>query len=115
MIDEKGIIKQPKSKEEFEAIIKSGKPVLVDFSAAWCGPCQMMGPMLEEMTTSYKNINDVEIVKVDIDELKEVATELGIMSVPTFKLYNKKGEITETMVGMRPTDEFEKKLDLLLK
>ncbi len=115
MSDEKSVIKHPATTEEFETIIKSGKPVLVDFFATWCGPCQMMGPILDEMSRTYKNIDKVEIVKADIDQLKDVSMKYDIMSVPTFVLFNKKGEVAETLVGMRPTDEFEAKLNKLIE
>ncbi|MCX6808189.1 MAG: thioredoxin domain-containing protein, partial [Candidatus Berkelbacteria bacterium] len=63
---EKEKIIHPKDKEEFLEIVKGEKPVLVDFFATWCGPCQMMGVILEDMAKTYKNIEKVEIVKVDI-------------------------------------------------
>jgi len=112
--EKKEIIKHPETKEEFEAIIKSNKPALVDFYAEWCGPCQMMGPILEEMAGTYKNIAKVEIVKVDIDKIREVAIQYEIMSVPTFMIFDSEGKPVETMVGMRPTEEFEKKLNQLI-
>ena len=114
MEEKNELIKHPKSKEEFDAIIKDGKPILVDFFATWCGPCQMMGPILDDMTESYKNIGKVEIVKVDIDKLGDVAEEFNIMSVPTFMIFND-GKAVETMVGMRSQEEIESKLDGLLK
>jgi len=112
--EKKEIIKHPKDKKEFEQILAGKKPVLVDFFAEWCGPCQMMGPMLDEMIKTYKNIDKVEIVKVDTDKINDVAMDFNIMSVPTFMLFNRKGEAVETMVGMRSTDEFEEKLDRLI-
>lgn len=102
-----------KTKEEFEKLIKGDKPVLVDFFAEWCGPCQMMGPMLDEMAENYKNIDKVEIAKVDIDQLADVASEYGVMSVPTFIVFNN-GKNVNTYTGMRPTDEFEAQLDKLI-
>lgn len=115
MSEEKNnIIKHPKNKEEFSKLIASGKPVLVDFFAEWCGPCQMMGPILEDMTKSYKNIDKVEIAKVDIDELRDVALEYSVMSVPTFMIF-KDSKSIETIVGMRPIEELEEKLNNALK
>jgi len=113
MIDKKEIIKHPKTNEEFEKIIASGKPVLVDYFATWCGPCQMMGPILDDMAENYKNIDKVEIIKVDIDELRKPAEKYNIMSVPTFMLF-KDGKDVETMVGMRSQDDLEAKLDKLI-
>jgi thioredoxin 1 len=114
MEEEQELIKHPKSKEEFEEIIKGNKPVLVDFFAVWCGPCQLMGPILDQMAKTYENIDKVEIVKVDIDELREVALDHGVMSVPTFILF-KDGKPVETMVGVRSQGEIESKLNDLIK
>jgi len=113
MTDKKEIIKHPKTNEEFEKIIAAGKPVLVDYFATWCGPCQMMGPILEDMAKNYKNIDKIEIVKVDIDELRQPAEKYNIMSVPTFMLF-KDGKDVETMVGMRSQEVLEEKLDKLI-
>ena len=113
--EKKQIIKHPATKEEFETILKGGKPVLVDFYAEWCGPCQMMGPILEEMVATYKNIKNIEIVKLDIDKLKDVAIQYEVMSVPTFIIFDKEGKPTDKMIGMRPTEEFERKLDQLIE
>jgi thioredoxin 1 len=113
MTDKNEIIKHPKTNEEFEKIIASGKPVLVDYFATWCGPCQMMGPILEDMAKNYKNIDKIEIVKVDIDELRKPAEKYNIMSVPTFMLF-KDGKDVETMVGMRSQEVLEEKLDKLI-
>lgn len=110
----KEAIKQIETKEEFEELINGKKPVLVDFFAVWCGPCQMMGPILEQMAEEYKNIDKVEIAKVDIDLLKDLAMQYGVMSVPTFMIFQE-GKQIETMVGMRPQEEFQEKLDLLVK
>lgn len=113
MTEKQEIIKHPKTNEEFEKIIAGGKPVLVDYFATWCGPCQMMGPILDDMAENYKNIDKVEIVKVDIDELRKPAEKYNIMSVPTFMLF-KNGKDVETMVGMRSQDDLEAKLDKLI-
>ncbi len=87
------------NKQEFEEIIKSNKPVLVDFFATWCGPCKMLSPMLEEM--SENSNGKYEIVKVDIDDNYDIAKSFGIMSVPTMIIF-KNGEEQEKMIGLRP-------------
>lgn len=104
------MIQHPKDKAEFEKLISGKKPVLVDFFATWCGPCQMMGPILDDMEKSYKNIDKVEIAKVDIDELKDVAIGYRVMSVPTFIVF-KDSKPGEPMVGMRSGADLESKLD----
>ncbi len=114
MSEQHETIKHPVTLEAFNGIIASDKPVLVDFFATWCGPCQMMGMLLDDFAKSYKNIHKVEIAKVDIDELKEVALDFNVMSVPTLIAF-KDGKPVETMVGMRPIEEIEEKLDALIK
>ena len=101
------------SKEALEKVIKGDKPVLVDFFAPWCGPCQMMGAMLDDFVTEYKNIDKVQIVKVDIDQFKELAEQFNVMSVPTFVFFDK-GKSVDVMTGPRPMDEIESKLDKLI-
>lgn len=108
------LIKHPKDKDEFNKLIGAGKPALVDFFAEWCGPCQMMGPILDDMAANFKDIDKVEIIKVDIDALSDVAEQYGIMSVPTFVLF-KDGKPAETLVGMRPQEELEQKLKEALR
>jgi len=114
MSEDKSKIVHPASKEEFSKLIKGKKPVLVDFSAEWCGPCQMMGPVLDQMSEEYEKIDQVVIAKVDIDALRDVALEYNVMSVPTFMIF-KDGKPVETMVGMRPEEELVKKLDELIE
>lgn len=113
-MSEKEKIVHPKTKEEFDKLISGKKPVLVDFFAVWCGPCQMMGPILDELTEKYKKIDEVEIAKVDIDELRDVAGDYDVMSVPTFMIF-KEGKPLETMVGMRSQGDLERKLNEALE
>jgi thioredoxin 1 len=106
-------IKHIESKEEFDKIINSDKPVLVDFFATWCGPCKMMGVILEDMAKDYKNIDKVEIVKVDIDQNRELSREYDIMSVPTMKIFSK-GKEVNSYTGMRPVEVLEEDLNKLI-
>lgn len=73
-------------KDNFEVTINSDKPVLVDFSATWCGPCQMMAPILEEMANEE---TDFVTAKLDIDEVPEIAAKYHVMSVPSFLVFVK--------------------------
>ena len=85
--------------EEFNEITKNGT-TLVDFFADWCGPCKMLGPVLEKVSEQY---NDIEFVKVNVDENMDLAQQYGIMSIPTVYLF-KDGEVVNKMQGYVPED-----------
>ena len=90
--------------QSFSEIIQSDKPVLVDFSAEWCGPCQMLGPILSELKTRVKD--KAAIVKVDVDRNQQLARSLRIQSVPTLVIYQK-GEIKWRQSGVKQAAELE--------
>ncbi len=93
--------------DNFEAeVLKSDKPVLVDFYADWCGPCQMVGPILEELA---KEREDIKIGKINVDEEGELALKYRVSSIP-YLAYFKNGEIVNQMVGFQGK---EKILDML--
>lgn len=89
----------------FSSLINSDKPVLVDFSAEWCGPCKMLAPILSQV--SKKLGDDARIVKIDIDKNPSLANKLKIMSVPTLILY-KNGKIIWRESGVMSADQLEK-------
>ena len=94
------------NESNFETAVKgSGKPVLVDFFATWCGPCKMLAPMLEEL--SEKLPENCEIVKIDVDQNPEAARKFRVMSIPTLILFEN-GQPTERMVGVHPLDEISR-------
>ena len=88
------MIKHIKNEDEFAREIQEGE-VLVDFFATWCGPCQMLGPILEEIAEKQK---DIRILKVDVDACSSLARNYGVMSVPTL-LFLKEGKLLERRVG----------------
>lgn len=82
-----------------EEVLNSDKPILVDFWAAWCGPCKLLGPTIEEL---HKEMGDkVKIGKVNVDENQALAAAYGIMSIPTVIIL-KGGKIVEQFIGMQP-------------
>ena len=84
------------SEAEFEEkVLKNTKPVFVDFYATWCGPCQMMAPILEEIS---KENPDVDFVAIDTDEAEELSAKYGVMSIPNMMLF-KNGEVADRILG----------------
>ncbi|KMT23304.1 thioredoxin [Clostridium cylindrosporum] len=87
-----------------EEVVNAGKPVLVDFWAEWCMPCKMLSPVIEEVAKSLNG--QVEIVKVNIDENPQSASQLGITSIPTLVLFND-GKLVSKIVGFQPKEQIE--------
>jgi len=86
-------------------------PVLVDFWAPWCGPCKMIGPIIEELAAQYGD--KVKIGKVNVDNNQELAAQFGIRGIPTVMLF-KGGQMLNSFVGVKPKDEFARALDAAL-
>ncbi|MCX4779618.1 thioredoxin [Streptomyces sp. NBC_01264] len=89
-------------------VLKSTKPVLVDFWAAWCGPCRQIAPSLEAIAAEYGD--EIEIVKLNIDENPETAAKYGVMSIPTLNVYQG-GDVVKTIVGAKPKAAILRDLD----
>lgn len=98
------------TKDNFDAeVLKSDKLVLVDFWAPWCGPCQMMGPVIEELSTE---VTTVKIGKLNVDEHPEIAQQFSIMSIPTMKVF-KGGVVVKEYIGVQPKDTLKTELAAL--
>ncbi len=94
-----------------ELVINSDKPVLVDFWAAWCGPCRMVGPIVEELSNDFDG--KAVVGKVDVDANNEVAAKYGIRNIPTL-LFFKNGEVVDKQVGVVPKPALAEKLNALM-
>lgn len=96
------------SEEKFEEeVLKSESPVLVDFYADWCGPCQVMEPVIEKLS---KEIKDAKIVRVDVDKNPDLSSKYQVMSIPTFAIFHK-GEVVDSSIGVQEASELKEKLE----
>lgn len=91
-----------------QEVLKSSTPVLVDFWAEWCGPCRMIGPIVEEMAGEYEG--KAKITKVDVDANPQISMKFGIRSIPTLLIF-KNGQIVDQIVGAVPKSVLKKQLD----
>ena len=94
-----------------EIVLQSDKPVIVDFWAEWCGPCRMVGPIVEEIGEEYKN--KAVVTKLDVDSNPATTAKFGIRNIPTV-LFFKNGEVADKQVGAVPKNNLVNKLEALL-
>ena len=90
-----------------EIVLRSDKPVLVDFWAEWCGPCRMVSPIVDEIAGERP---DIAVGKVNVDEQPELAAQFGVMSIPTLLVF-KGGQLSQKAVGARPKEDLLKLLE----
>ena len=92
-----------------ELVLKNDKPTVVDFWAAWCGPCKMVAPEMEKLAAKYEGV--VDVVKVDVDANPRLSQAFGIMSIPTIACF-KPGQQPQGVVGFRPLEQLEQAFGL---
>lgn len=98
------------TKDNFETeVLKSEKPVLVDFWATWCPPCRLLGPVIAEI--AEEQITSLKVGKVDVDEQKGLASQFNIMSIPTMILF-KDGKVVKEILGYKPKEEILELINL---
>ena len=94
-----------------ETVLKSDKPVMVDFWAAWCGPCRMVGPIIDQISEEYAD--KAVVGKVDVDANQEFAAKYGVRNIPTVLIF-KDGEVVGRQVGVAPKNAYTEAIDSLL-
>lgn len=97
--------------QNFEELLNAGLPLVIDFSATWCGPCQKIAPIIDELATEYEG--KVNICKCDVDENDGLTSRFGIRNVPTI-IFLKNGEVVDKQVGAAPRQTFADKINGLL-
>jgi len=106
MADSKAV--QQLTDSDFESTVNGGKPVFVDFWAPWCGPCRIVGPIVEELAPNYEG--KAVIAKMNVDDNPMVAQRFGVTSIPTLMMF-KNGKLVDRMVGAAPKNALQSFID----
>ena len=101
-----------KTDANFNELVNSGKPMVLDFWAEWCGPCRMVSPIIDELAQEYEG--RVTIGKMDVDNNDDVVGQFGVRNIPTI-LFFKDGKVVDKIVGATSKDKFVEKIEALLK
>ena len=104
-------MKAIKSNKEFNDLVQSGKPFVLDFYADWCGPCQVLLPVVEKLSTEFKD--QVEILKVNIDEQRELAAKFKVKSIPSI-FFLKENKVYDRVNGVASESALRKKVEALI-
>ncbi len=96
----------------YEAIMAEGLPVIIDFWATWCGPCQMVGPMINELADEYAG--RIIVGKIDVDANSEIPSQYGVRNIPTILFFNKNGEVVKKLVGVQTKAVLREEAEKLL-
>ena len=99
------------NEQEFNTVKNGTKPAMIDFFATWCGPCKMLGPVMEQLADRYDG--KAVVAKVDVDEQRELAIQYRVMSVPTV-LFIKDGKVVDRKIGVREPEEYTNLLNTLI-
>lgn len=100
-----------KDETEFNSLLENGSLLVVDCTASWCGPCRLISPLIDQLALEYGD--RAQVFKLDLDTNKPVAKRFGIKSIPAVMFF-KQGELMETLVGVKPYEEFTSALEKFL-
>lgn len=100
------------NEENFKELAQSGKPMVIDFWATWCGPCKRMAPIVEQLAEQYDG--QVNIGKCDIEEAEDIAAQYNVTSIPTIVFLNAQGEMVNRVVGAQSKAKLEEEISKLL-
>lgn len=106
-----GTAKFIQDEAEFDSLLANESLLVVDCTASWCGPCKLVGPLMDQLAGDYSD--RVKVFKLDLDSNKPVAKRFGIRSIPAVMFF-KGGELIETLIGVKPYEEFSSALERLL-